>query len=92
MQKLIEKMRADWGVVAEDRRERGEWTDEDEKDIGAAVKAAVESGNEDLIGCWARWLADLAATTVALRSIAVGIEGRMRAAAAEHRASQKAAA
>lgn len=91
MQKLIEKMRADWGVVAEDRRRTGDWSEEDETDIGAAVKAAVAGGNEELIACWARWLSDLAATTVALKAIALGIEGRMRAKAAEHRAAQKAA-
>lgn len=92
MQKLIEKMRADWGVVAEDRRRTGDWSEEDETDIGAAVKAAIDSGNRDLIASWARWLADLAATTVALKAIALGIEGRMRAKAAEHRAAGKAGA
>lgn len=58
MQKLIEKMRADWGVVAEDRRRTGNWTEEDETDIGAAVKAAIDGGNEEMIACWARWLAE----------------------------------
>lgn len=87
MQKLIEKMRADWSVVAEDRRRTGDWTEEDETDIGTAVKAAVQGGNEELIACWARWLADLSATTVALSAIAKGIEGRMRAKAAEHKAA-----
>lgn len=87
MQKLIEKMRADWGVVAEDRRRTGDWTEQDEADIGAAIKAAVSDGNEEMIACWARWLADLAATTVALTAIAKGIEGRMRAKAAEHKAA-----
>lgn len=92
MQKLIEKMRADWGVVAEDRLQSGDWTEEDETEIGDAIKAAVKGGDEDLIACWARWLSDLAAITVTLKSVALGIDGRMRAKAAEHRAAQKAAA
>jgi len=92
MQKLIEKMRSDWAVVAEDRRQSGDWTEEDEADIGAAIKAAIEGGNDDLIACWARWLADLAAITVTLKAVALGIDGRMRAKAAEQRAAERAVA
>ena len=89
MESMIKKMRSDWVVVAEDRRSCGEWSEEDEMQIGEAVKAAIASGKPDLITCWARWLGDLAATTIALKSIALGIDSRIREAARKHRESLK---
>ena len=85
MDSMIKKMRADWVVIAEDRLACGEWTAEDEVQIGEAVKAAINGGKAELITCWARWLGDLAASTVALKAIALGIDARMREAARKHR-------
>ena len=89
MKTMIEKMRADWVVVAEERRACGEWTEEDEAEIGEAVKRAIASGKVDLISCWARWLGDLSATTVALKSIVLNINTRMRDQARKSRAENE---
>jgi len=70
MQQIIAKMRADWAVVAQDRRAVGEWTEADEVEIGAEVKAAIAKKDPDLICCWARYLADLSALAVGLKVIA----------------------
>lgn len=87
MDSIIKKMRADWVVVAEERRACGEWSAEDEAQIGEAVKAAIAAGKPDLIACWSRWLADLAASTVALKAIALNIDARMRKQAQKQRDS-----
>ena len=93
MESMIKKMRADWVVVAEDRLACGAWSAEDEVQIGEAVKGAIASGKPELVMCWARWLSDLAATTVTLKAISVGIDARMREAARKHRdANEKKAA
>jgi len=78
MEQMIAKMRADFAVVAENRRAVGEWSPEDEKDIGLAIKAAVDSRDPDMVACWARWLADLSAAICAWSLIVRGAEGRMR--------------
>lgn len=78
MKTMIQKMRADWVMVAEERRACGEWSEADEAEIGEAVKRAIESGEADMISCWARWLGDLSATTVALKTIALNINTRIR--------------
>lgn len=69
MKTIIAKMRADWPVVARDRRDCGEWTEADEAEIGAEVAKAIASGDERLICCWARYLADLSALEIGLRVI-----------------------
>ncbi len=66
MKTIIAKMRADWVVVAEDRRALGDWSETDEAEIGAAVRDAINKGDQDLIALWARWLADLSAITLGL--------------------------
>lgn len=88
MNDIITKMRADWAVVAKDRRECQAWTEEDESQIGEAVKGAVASGNQEQIILWARWLSDLSASTIALKAIILGIDTRIRDAARKHRAAQ----
>ena len=70
MQQIIAKMRADWAVVAQDRREGGEWSAADEAEIGNEIKAAIAGKNPDLICCWGRYLADLSALAVGLKVIA----------------------
>jgi hypothetical protein len=85
MNEIITKMRADWTIVAQDRRACGEWTETDEQDIGEAVKAAVASGQQEQIILWSRWLGDLSASTIALKAIILGIDTRIRDAARKHR-------
>lgn len=70
MQQIIAKMRADWSVVAQDRRAAGEWTEADEIEIGNEIKAAIAQRDPDLLCCWARYLADLSALAVGLKVIA----------------------
>ena len=67
MERIIDKMRADWPVVEEDRIECGDWTAEDAAEVGAAIKAAIAAGDATTITLWARWLADLAAIALGLR-------------------------
>jgi len=70
MQLILAKMRADWPVVAADRRQAGEWTEADELEIGNEVKAAIATKDPDIICCWARYLADLSAIALGLKVIA----------------------
>ena len=89
---LIAKMRADFRVVAEDRLAAGDWSQKDVDEIGAAIKAAIE-GKSDAAPLWARWLSDLAASTVALSAIIAASSARMRLEAAkQHQAAAEAAA
>lgn len=91
MSLLIEKMRADWRLVSEDKRRRGDWSEDDEKEIGDLVKAAVASGDESLISCWARWLGDLAGAILLLQLVARGTDANIRCAIAESKSDQGAA-
>lgn len=85
MEAMIKKMRADWTVVTLDRKQAGEWSDTDEQEIGEAVRSAIDSGEAGAITLWARWLADLAATSITLKAVIVGIDSRIRDAARKHR-------
>ena len=86
MKALLDKMRVDFRVVADDRKASGDWSDQDIADIGAAIKAATEGGDRDTVVCWARWLADRAAATVAFKAIVAVTGARMRTAAADQKA------
>jgi hypothetical protein len=87
MQELIDKMRADWSVVAAHLVAAKEWTKEDEIEIGQAIKAAIDAKDRNAIACWSRWLADLSAWVTAWNLICRGSEAAMRAAANEHKAN-----
>lgn len=84
-EQLVAKMRADWSVVAQFRRESGDWTESDEADILAAIKSAIDAGDRNAIACWSRWLADLSAWVTAWNLICRGAETSMKAAAREHK-------
>jgi hypothetical protein len=88
MDEVIAKMRADWVVVAKARRESGEWTAQDEEDIGDAIKDAVARNDAPAVACWSGWLADLSAWVVAWNLICRGSEQRMRDAARSHKSSK----
>lgn len=81
MDAVIGKMRADFVLVAASRRESGEWTEADEKEIGAAIKAAIDKKDQAMLACWSRWLADLSAWVTAWTLVCRGSERRMREAA-----------
>ncbi len=87
MDALIAKMRADWVVVAAARRESGDWTEQDEQEIGEAIKRAVAAKDRNVLACWSRWLADLSAWVTAWNLVCRGSEACMKAAAREQRAN-----
>lgn len=91
MSLIVEKMRADWRLVAEFKRKHEEWSEADEKEIGDLVKAAVASGDESLISCWARWLGELASAILLLNLVARGTDANIRRAIAEDKAKKVAA-
>lgn len=65
MDLVIAKMRADFALVAAARRKSGDWSAEDERDAGLAIRAAIEDGDAETIACWSRWLAGLSARDLA---------------------------
>lgn len=87
---VVEKMRADWRVVAEDKRQRGEWTEAEEKEVGDLVKSVVASNDDGLITCWARWLGELAGAILLLRLVARGTDANIKRAIAEDKAAKAA--
>ncbi len=84
-EQLVAKMRADWAVVSEFRRESGDWTEGEVADILAAIKAAIDAGDRNAISCWSRWLADLSAWVTAWNLVCRGSEAAMRTEARKHR-------
>lgn len=92
MKQIVAKMRADFVRVAEHRKARNEWSEADEKEIGAAIKAAVDKGDPDMIHSWALWLADLSASIAAWELIVRGSVARMRAQAVAEREAREAGA
>lgn len=89
MKGVIAKMRADFVRVSEVRKVRGDWSEADEAEIGAAIKAAVDKGDPDMILSWAAWLADLSSAIAAWDLIVRGSVGRMRAQAREEREARE---
>ena len=56
----IEALRVDYRLVRRWWRESEGWSEADLADADAAIKAAVDGGDAELIGCWANWLAGIA--------------------------------
>ena len=54
---MIEQMRLDFPAAAK----AGEWSVEEQADIGAAIKAAIASGDTEALAYWAKRIADGAA-------------------------------
>ncbi len=92
MKTVIDKMRSDFVRVAEVRKQRGDWSEADEKEIGTAIKAAVDKGDPDMILSWAAWLADLSGAIAAWDLIVRGTLARMRTQAREEREERELAA
>lgn len=88
-EQLVAKMRADWSVVAQFRRDSGDWTESEEADILAAIKAAIDAGDRNAIACWSRWLADLSAWVTAWNLICRGSEAAMKEAVRANKNNQK---
>lgn len=79
MQLMLNKMRADFELVAKARRESGEWSEEDVKEFNAAIKQAKDANDHTNLALWARWLADLAAGVVFFNLVVRAAEAGMRA-------------
>lgn len=77
-QAILEKMRADFVLIADQRVETGEWTDQDRLEVSQAIKAAIESKDEAQIAMWSRWLADLSCWVTAWRMICTPINDLIR--------------
>lgn len=56
----LEVLRADYKQVRRWWRESEGWSEADLADADDGIKAAVDSGDVELIGCWANWLAGIA--------------------------------
>lgn len=85
---VVAKMRADWAIVSRNRRESGDWTESEEADILAAIKAAIDAKDKVLLACWSRWLADLSALVTAWNLICRGAEVAMKEAAIKHKGAE----
>ena len=85
MKAVVAKMRADFVRVADVRKARGDWSEADQQEIGAAIKAAVDKGDPDMISSWALWLADLSCSIAAWDLIVRGSVSRMRSQAQQER-------
>ncbi|NMG64903.1 hypothetical protein GPA19_08085 [Azoarcus indigens] len=92
MKQMVDKMRADFARVVAVRKERGEWTQTEEKEIGEAIAAAVKAEDPDMIVSWSCWLADISAAYAAFDLITRGSMARMRVQARQEREDREAAA
>lgn len=88
MDAVIEKMRADWAVVSASRKASGDWSETESLEIAEAIRSAIEGKDRNMISCWSRWLADLAAWVTAWNLICRGSEADMKRKAKEAREKQ----
>ena len=77
-QAILDKMRADFVLIADMRIETGEWTDQDRTEVSQAIRAAIESKDEAQVAMWSRWLADLACWITAWKMICPPINDLIR--------------
>lgn len=89
MDAVIQKMRADWAVVATERKALGDWSETDSLEIANAIRLAIDENDRDAIACWSRWLADLSAWVTAWNLICRGSEAEMKRKAKEAREKQR---
>lgn len=89
MELMLNKMRADFELVAKARRESGEWSEADVKEFNVAIKQCRDNKDTTNLALWARWLADLSAGIVFFNLVVRGAEAGMRAKAAEQKAVAK---
>ena len=93
--KPIDRLREDFRTVVRDRKDNGYWTDSDEAEVTALIKAAVAGADRDAgrLQRWATWLAAEAEVIRRWHAQVRDVEARMRAqAAAEREAAERKAA
>lgn len=79
----LDVMRNDYRLVRHWWRAHDGWSDADLSEADAMIKAAVDGGDEDIITCWANWLANLAQEFRAREEAVTAMQARIRAAAVE---------
>lgn len=74
----LEVLRADYKLVRRWWRESEGWSDADLAEADAGIKAAVDGGDVELLGCWANWLAGIAKERRDFTAQVQAMEARMR--------------
>ena len=74
----MDGMRADYRLVRSWWRESDGWSDADVSEADAAIKAAVDRGDEGLIACWSVWLAARANEIREFSALVRDIEAKAR--------------
>lgn len=62
----LTRLRADWAAAAQARG----WSEAEAQEAGAAIKAAIDAGDDALVALWADWLAGEAGKPGAQRTAA----------------------
>lgn len=84
----LNTMRADYVLVRRWWKEAEGWSEADLAEADRDVKRVVDKGDQELITCWANWLAGMAEEIRRFTSMVRAAEDRMRAdAAAERKAA-----
>lgn len=82
----IDRLREDFREVVRDRKAKGQWTDDDEAEVGRLIKSIIDGrGEVGLLECWAAWLSTEAEQIRQWRSRVRDVEARMHASACEKR-------
>lgn len=74
----FDSIRADYRLVRKWWRESEGWSEADVAEADKCIKAAVDSGDAELIACWANWLAGIAKPMRELTARIRAFEQRIR--------------
>lgn len=74
----LEVLRADYKLVRRWWRESEGWSETDLAEADAGIKAAVDGGDAELVGCWANWLAGMAKELRDFSARVIATEARVR--------------
>lgn len=85
----LNPMRDDYRLVRRWWAESDGWSEADLVEADVAVKAAVDSGDVELITCWANWLAGIAGGIRANVARVRSMEEQMREQAKKERAARE---
>ena len=86
----VSTMRADFLLVAADRRDNQGWTEADIDRLGAEIRIATQANDPEAIAAWALYLATEAEALRALAQQCREVEARIRAERAAEREKAKA--
>lgn len=74
----LEKLRGNYLLVRNWWRKADGWTDADLQEADAGIKKAIDSGDDELINCWADWIEKKAIGIQAFTGRVREMEGRIR--------------